>query len=217
MYSKFIGFFLCSFLISINVYATEQIRDRIVYEGTRYMLFFEPLEEYFSIYPEKKPKVNIVSSALWRGYVATFEIINNELYLKDIEIPIYAENAENSRKIEYVSVFQDFLDGQQYFKLDWFSGVLVIPYGELLKIGHMGYSSIYENYLFLEIDSGILISENRKNYIELNLLEELDKEKTDDVFSFLKEGNKIIIFVIILFLSGIIIFVIYKKKRRSKL
>jgi hypothetical protein len=209
MHSKFIVFLLF-ILISINSYSTEQYPDRIIYKGTEYMLFINPLEKYFSINPEKRPKINIVNSASWRGYEATFEILNNELYLKDINIEI---TVENSRKTEWVSVLQDYLNDQQYLKLDWFSGVLVIPYGEQIKVGHMGYNSIYENYILLEIDSGNLLSENRKNYIELNILEEIDEKNQDNMFYYLLKVNKIIIFAIILFLLGVIIFVLYKKRK----
>ena len=45
------------------------------------------MESFFNKYPEKHPKKDLShSTALWRGYLATFEIRGRQLYLKDIEI-----------------------------------------------------------------------------------------------------------------------------------
>lgn len=70
----------------LKVFATAQFPDKINYNGKEYNLNSNPLEVYFEKNPNKRPKSEVRSSALWRGYVATFEIIDNQLFLKDIEI-----------------------------------------------------------------------------------------------------------------------------------
>ena len=183
------------FIISVNIYATAQYPDKIIYKGIEYDLFVNPLEAYLSENPGKRPRSNMASTALWREYVATFEIVNNELYLKDIKIEI---STGDILRTEWVSVLLEFLNGQPNFKIDWFSGLLVIPYGRLINYVHMGYGSTYENYILLEIEDGNFIRENRMYYVEyvqyrerqyqvfkrtqeyLNLLKEIGEENPDE-------------------------------------
>jgi len=192
MYNKLIFCLSFLFIISVNIYATAQETDKIIYDGVEYDLLVNPLEAFFSKNPDKRPQSRTRSTSLWRGYVATFEILNNELYLKDIEIFTY-----DNQKGEYASVLQEFLDGQTHFKIDWFSGLLVVPYGKIINYVHMGYGSTYENYILLEIKNGDFIKEKRMNYIEyaqyrerqyqrfketkeyLNILKELGEENPD--------------------------------------
>ena len=162
MYNKLLVILLCLFSISVNTYATAQYPDKIIYNGTEYDLFVNPLEKYFLINPDKRPKGKITSTALWRGYIATFEIIDGKLLLKDIEIQI-STGLFPSIEYEWKSVLSEFLDGQSYFNMDWFSGLLVIPYGKLINYVHMGYESTYEDYILLEIENGKFISEKMKN------------------------------------------------------
>jgi hypothetical protein len=46
--------------------------------------------------------------------------------------------------------------GQKEVALDWFNGLLTLPYGQMIQYVHMGYSSAFENYLILEIRVGNL-------------------------------------------------------------
>ena len=64
---------------------TYQIRDTLIYEGQTYALNQELLEGYFAAYPEKRPEIEVVCTALWRGYQATFEIRDQQLFVKDLD------------------------------------------------------------------------------------------------------------------------------------
>ena len=44
---------------------------------------------------------------------------------------------------------------------DWFTGILRIPYGELIEYIHSGYDSLYEKELFLKISKGVLVNERK--------------------------------------------------------
>jgi hypothetical protein len=193
-YKKRLFCLLFLFTISVITYATGQEPDYIVYNGEIYDLLVNPLEAYFSIYPDKRPSGNLRSTSLWRGYTATFEIANGELYLKDIMV----ETITDIQRIEQVSVLREFLDGQPDLKIDWFSGLLVVPYGGIVNYAEMGYGSTYENYILLEIENGNFIRENRMRYAEyaqyrerqyqvfkeaieyLNILKELGEEIPDE-------------------------------------
>ena len=73
-------------LPTIRSNATAQQPDILFYNGKKYSLYTNPLEGYFRKYPDKKPKTSIISTGNWRGYIATFEIIDSTLFLRDIEV-----------------------------------------------------------------------------------------------------------------------------------
>lgn len=142
------------FFFPLSVFSTAQKPDKIIYQGKVYSLHTNPLEFFFKIYPEKRPQNGSISTNLWRGYVATFEIIDSVLYLKDIEIETYVK-----KKRTWKSVLKEVFPDSDRVKIDWIEGLLVIPYGKLKNYVHMGYASEYSNYILLEIDKGHLKKE----------------------------------------------------------
>lgn len=72
---------------------TAQYPDRIIYKGKECDLHSNPLESYFDKYPDKRPQSETDSNALWRGYIATFEIKDNQLYIRDIKIEIISNGS----------------------------------------------------------------------------------------------------------------------------
>ena len=150
--------------VVINIFATAQFPDKLIYNGVIYNLTVNPMELYFNNNPDKRPRPNVISSALWRGYIATFEIIQNELWVVDIIINVSTFDYENRRFTnEYESVIQECLDGRDRMKLDWFNGVLVLPQGKIVEYVHMGYDSIYENYILIAIGNGSYIRDFNLN------------------------------------------------------
>jgi hypothetical protein len=156
---------------------TAQYSDIIIYNGAKHSLHTNPLEDYFNEYPDKQPKSHIRCSALWRGYVATFEVGNSELYVKDIQVMSDMNNT-------WRSVMHEIFPCQEIVKVDWMSGYLVLPQGEVIQYVHMGYLSTYEYYILLEIKEGDLISEKQIGHQEYQEFREqeyrvgLEKERT---------------------------------------
>jgi hypothetical protein len=148
------------------LFATAQVPDILIYNGETYELTVNPMEAYFNRFPEKRPPFTITS--LWRGYVATFEIIQNELWVIDIK-KYESERIDGKYITRYVSIINECLDGQERMKIDWFNGVLVLPQGRIVNYVHMGYASTYEHYTILEIQNGIFRRElnmNNRQYVE---------------------------------------------------
>ena len=164
-------------LSSNNIFATAQAPDKIIIKGEKKNLFSNPMEAYFVLNESKRPKTSIRSTALWRGYIATFEVIENELFVIDIEIEIKDETKESFDTI-LKSVFKEIFEDNQKVKVDWLNGILVIPYGERISYVHMGYGSTYEFYTLLEIQNGNLTKEMNFGYKEY----EIFKEKQFQVF-----------------------------------
>ena len=166
-----------TFLIVVftsKVFGSTQNPEKVIYNGQIYnMYYIFPLEIYFDKFPDKFPKKGIRSSALQRGYIATFEIKDNQLYIKDIEVDVFYDKMKNkemtlkegrpknikdiyNREWKRVSVFNDVFPNQELVKVDWFSGRLVLSYG---KVVTRSFTPTFENYIFLEIENGNLKSE----------------------------------------------------------
>jgi hypothetical protein len=126
---------------------TAQGAEYIYIKGVKNLLFTNTLEKYWNEY-NPRPNFIIQNSALYRGYVATWKIINNYLYL--IDIVYYSDLGQ-------CGLNNLFPYGGDKIKADWFTGELKIPKGERLKYIHMGYASKYERFLYLEFMDGLLV------------------------------------------------------------
>lgn len=153
---------ILTLFFGVNVFATGQEPDKIIYKGQEYMLFSNPLEAYFKKYPDKRPTRGFESTGLWRGYIATFEVRNNRLFLKDIQI----EGADSEGKDMLISVINEVFPNRKNIKIDWLTGLLVIPHGKCVEYVNLGYSSIYESYTLLEFDKGKFRKERSFDYKE---------------------------------------------------
>ena len=142
------------FVINLPVSGTIQMPDKIIYNGKEYPLrgkslldSYYPMEDYFKKYPDKRPKVDGVATYLWRKYVATYEIKDNQLYLKDIGILVDG--------FETKSVLNEIFQSQELIKIDWLTGLLAIPDGK-----SNGYGD-HERYIILEIIEGNFLREKQ--------------------------------------------------------
>lgn len=77
----------------------------------------------------------VLSTACWRGYVGTWELRDGALYLSGV--------AGRYRVV-----------GAEPILADWFSGVIRVPRGDVLRYVHMGFESVYERELFVRIEAG---------------------------------------------------------------
>lgn len=154
---------LLLFLQAPHAWSTPQFPDKIIYGGKAYNLNSNPLEPYFQIYPDRRPKGGTISTALWRGYVATFEIVDSQLVVKDIQIQSFQDSAGHSYR-RWKSVMLEVFPGQTNVPLKWWSGLLVLPHGKLINYVHMGYGSTYKKYILLAIDKGHFTTEKRFNH-----------------------------------------------------
>jgi len=141
--------FFSSFLLFASaVFASEQFPDLIIFNGQQFKMHNFPLKTYFDIHPNRRPRNAGTVSALWRGYRATFEIINNELILIDIEVMRLFRD-------DFRSVFRRRFRNRM--KVDTFTGNLNLIDGEMTWL-FIGFTPIYENYVVLEIVNGNLIA-----------------------------------------------------------
>lgn len=163
-YMKALLTVLLTILLKFITFATAQYPDKIIYKGKTYDMHSNPLESYFTQHPEKRPREGMSSTALWRGYIATFEARNGTLYLKDIEVMVRDTCRKDGYDLKFKSVLEQVFPGQTDIKVDWLTGILVIPYGKLVNYVHMGYGSTYKHYILLEIDKGDVKKDKHLGY-----------------------------------------------------
>ena len=174
---------------------TAQYPDRIVFKGKDYALNANPLEEYFETYPKKRPKGGMMSTALWRGYVAHFEIIDQKLYVKDIKIEVKDDSSKRKYDTKWISAYKQVFPNGEKKLIDWYSGILILPYGEMVNYVHMGYASEYSNYWLLEVEKGKLNESrnyNHKEFVKFKKEQFKLFKKTEEykrLYKSLKEGD----------------------------
>lgn len=151
---------LSVFLLVSGAFATAQDPDVLVYNGEKKDLFSNPLEVFFESTKRKRPKFMIepmtISSGNWRGYIATWEIENGRLYLREIEAWLCpGQNEAGCKKVTLQSIFPGKVrDGR--VSAEWFTGELRIPDGEQLRYVHSGYASIYERDIVFDVSTGFV-------------------------------------------------------------
>ena len=136
-------------MTATRVRATAQEPDVIVIDGKQYGLDVNPLEEYLSQHPEKRPSANIVSTANWRGYIAYYAVVGTTLTLTDVRMVTDMRGAERSALAE---IFPE----AGPVPVKWFTGYLIIPDGKIRRYVHMGYGSEYARYIVIRVEDGMV-------------------------------------------------------------
>lgn len=151
-------------LLSVNVFATAQAPDYLMYEGEEYRLHVNPLEELFLEKEELRPETGITSSGNWRGYIATFAIEEGALFVSDITI----SKPDPDKEYGYLreSVLNIVFPNESDRKMDWFSGLLVVPVGKRTGYVHLSYASQYERYLLIRVENGLVQESSEMNLEE---------------------------------------------------
>jgi hypothetical protein len=147
--------------IQLSSYATAQFQDVLIYKNDTIGISSNPLEQHPNIEKireQLKPSGEVIcrNSALWRGYVAYWEIRDNKLFLTKIKNA--CSDFLSKKKLKEIF-------GREYklekVNANWVNMELVIPQGELLEYIHMGYMSLHEKEVSLQIEKGLLVSETR--------------------------------------------------------
>lgn len=108
-----------------------------------------PLSDYFAT-GCFNPRFESTSTALWRGYVGGWEIVDERLYQVSLDGTL---EAGTDATLE--TVFPGFPDR---VIAHWYSGTVRIPQGKQLEYVHVGYASKFERDLFLDIERGVVAS-----------------------------------------------------------
>lgn len=127
---------------------TAQLGENLYIDGQLYSMTCNPLCNYFAL-AGIDPGFESNCTALWRGYIGTWEIVDNRLYLTEL-----SGTLEGDIEATVATFFPDFPD--RVFA-HWYTGTIRIPQGKLLEYVHMGYGSMYERDLILKLEKGVVI------------------------------------------------------------
>ncbi len=128
---------------------TAQFTEKILLHGRKRSLCTEPLESFFDM-SGLQPEFEATSTSLWRGYVGTWEVLNQRLYLVDLNGTL-----KNGQIANIATIFPEFPN--RVFA-HWYSGVLRVPMGKLLHYVHGGYGSVYERDQFITVKRGVTVA-----------------------------------------------------------
>lgn len=176
---------LLAILISVisfsKLSATIQIPDKIIINNKEYDLLTFPLEKYFEKHESKRPDEKYSSTALWRSYVATFEIIDNQLFVKDIEIEVSTG--------KWKSVINKILPTRKERLVTWYSGFIILGHGEFVDLLERG--NTYENYVLIEIKNGTSIQSKDFDYKTYEVFKTRQFEVYKQSKDYIKEVKKL--------------------------
>ncbi len=133
---------------------TAQVGERLLYEGRELAMWSEPLESYFES-GGTRPKFAFTWTALWRGYVGTWEITRGRLYLVGLRGTLIDESEASLATI--------FPENPRRVFAKWYSGTLRIPEGNLLKYVHSGFKTTYEYDRHIHVHEGIVTGTDLRN------------------------------------------------------
>ena len=121
--------------MSPAVNATAQASDLLIVEGQEFALNTNPLETQLEQKQWKPPEDAVISSANWRGYIATWEIKDGKLFLKEATILVSDPKDED----EYITkpITSELYPGVTEVFADWYTGALIVPDGEMTHYVHM--------------------------------------------------------------------------------
>ena len=113
----------------LSLFATPQIPDKLIYKGDTLSVYhlYLPDELYIAdtehLFGDKQP---YWITSCWRGYQATWEVIEDQLYVTDIYSCSYYKD---SIKADLVLLFnKKVVDGK--VKATWVTGNFISPQGE---------------------------------------------------------------------------------------
>jgi len=176
--------------VASTAFATMQIPDRAIHDGKEYELetfgIGYLMESYFKEHPDKHPRGGTISTALYRGYVATCEVKDRQLFLKDIVID--SGDRDTAKDGEYrslweltrwKSVMSQVFPDKKPPKMDWVSGLLVLKHPFKVGVVEEG----RKEYIVWEIDKGDIKKEvpftERQAYEEFKTRQFEAFKKTD--------------------------------------
>jgi hypothetical protein len=135
---------------SVNLFATAQAPDVLVYKGDTVMLFANPLESNKLADTIRNTLKGCMTTGCWRMYQAFWEITGSQLYLTDIKSCCYSGDG---RKIDMHAFF-----GKKYrngkVKAGWVNGNITAVSGKCMYYIHSEYLSIYENEILFAVNKG---------------------------------------------------------------
>ncbi len=130
---------------------TRQVRDTLIMNNVKYAINQPPLGQLDSLhYCSLRDQVGFNEFFSWnfRGYVATWRVDGNKLYLDTLKT--------GSDKADFRDALKDFKDSRGNVFASWFSGTVICGTGPLLCASGIGWDDLNETEVELIIKSGVV-------------------------------------------------------------
>ncbi|MBD1400005.1 hypothetical protein [Pelovirga terrestris] len=147
---------------------TRQLSEKLLYQGTEHQLHNEPLSSFLNK-NYRKLRLRHMHTGCYRGYIASWEIVEGRLYLMDIvtkEINLeiareYVAQKYPDRKISRPDCLLNILfpDDQSPVFAGWYTGSLVCPAGKVIGYPSGLHRNYFTHYLHLFVNAGSVESE----------------------------------------------------------
>ena len=130
-----------------------QVPDRILYNQEYFSLCTNPLEMYWSTLRKRRPRFSVREDCR-RGYIATWEIRDNQLFLLEIDGFVNRLFTLWGKPEVHYSMRKLFGQRKKVVKAMWFSGKLRIPVGHMILYADKGYDARYAKEILVTVTSG---------------------------------------------------------------
>ena len=149
---------------------TVQVAEKLIYRDVEFYIETYPLKIYLT---ENQICFDRENSSCGRGYIGTWLIEDDKLFLIDLSATIIKDYGMWKWPFEYVEVGLDYLfPNQDKVFAEWFSGELNFWSGkhlgyyirDLSNRGYSGPTPIYEKKVFITIESGQVVGYRESEY-----------------------------------------------------
>ena len=142
---------------AVPAWATQQIEERLVVGGRVFRTPVTPLEPVLKKMGKSPFPRERLSTNLWRGYVGTWLLEDDRLFLLSLMRYGYepAKDGNGKRRVERdIPLSLVFKDKPAPVPATWWSGQLVVPQGRLLREGYRSRDRLHEKSLYLTLTDG---------------------------------------------------------------
>lgn len=172
---KKILFTLMLLSLPVMIKATGQMAESLLIDGKYWQLYYCPIETNRTLsediarviksFPETITEDSIEwvkdqSTDLWRNYIAEWEIKDNRLFLREVDVP-YTRKSENGLEYRFLTLNEETLKGifASYYTADgicasWFCDTMRAGRGEEIYYEHMAFARHNENECLIVVDNG---------------------------------------------------------------
>ena len=124
---------------------TIQIEEKIIINDEQYILLSKPLDPFLKIL-DKDLKLVPFGSNCWRGYIGTWTIMNNVLYLTYIKLNVRPQDKE-----KVIPLLLDDVILQAW----WYTGELRVPFGKQYERTSY-YYPLHEKEMIFTVEEGVI-------------------------------------------------------------